>query len=86
MYSGSRRDDGSYTRPYIAGFTTAGRFTKPFILPQEETGFYACFLKSFNIPEFMVEPVKFSVREFAGAFQGGCYLRRTGNHFRRQVE
>ena len=66
----SRRDDGSYTRPYIAGFTTAGRFTKPFILPQEETGFYACFLKSFNIPEFMVEPVKFSVREFAGAFQG----------------
>jgi hypothetical protein len=36
----SRRDDGSYTRSYIAHFDEEGRASKPFILPQEDPALY----------------------------------------------
>lgn len=64
---GSRRDDGNYTRLYIAYFDKSGKAHKPFALPQEDPGFYTYFLKSYNIPEFMVEPVKQTPQEFASA-------------------
>ncbi|MDR2474999.1 MAG: hypothetical protein LBD45_03995 [Bacteroidales bacterium] len=63
----SRRDDGSYTRPYIAYFDRLGREHKPFILPQEDPEFYGQFFKSYNIPSFMVEPVQPSRRDFVKA-------------------
>ncbi len=53
----SRRDDGSYTRPYIAYFKE-GKGHKPFILPQQDPERYLTLLKSFNIPEFLAEPVE----------------------------
>ncbi len=65
----SRRDDGSYTRPYIAYFDTNGKAHRPFILPQEDPDFYAGFYKSYNIPEFTVEPVKIPVRTFEKALK-----------------
>jgi len=66
----SRRDDGSYTRLYIANFDREGNWSKPFILPQKDPDFYSLFFKSFNVPEFMVEPVKLSVKDFAKSLQG----------------
>lgn len=63
----TRRDDGSYTRSYISYFDKKGMGTKPFMLPQEDPDFYPQFFKSFNIPEFMVEPVKLSVQDFYNA-------------------
>ena len=60
----SRRDDGSYTRPYIAYFRD-GEASKPFILPQQDPDFYAAFFKSYNIPEFMTEKVKVSPQQLA---------------------
>lgn len=65
----SRRDDGSYTRPYISYFDREGRATKPFVLPQKDPDFYGFLFKSFNIPEFMVEPVKLSPNDFYKAIQ-----------------
>lgn len=62
---GSRRDDGNYTRPYIAYFDKQGKAHKPFILPQEDPDFYRYFMRSFNIPEFMKEPVAIAPQEFA---------------------
>lgn len=62
----SRRDDGSYTRPYMSYFKN-GKATKPFILPQEEPDFYKALFKSYNIPEFMVEPATISQRELMSA-------------------
>lgn len=53
----SRRDDGSYTRPYFAWFDHEGRAHKPFLLPQRRQGYYQQLYKSFNIPEFIVAPV-----------------------------
>jgi len=62
----SRRDDGSYTRPYISYFKN-GKSNKPFILPQKDPDFYVALFKSFNIPEFMVEPITVSQRELINA-------------------
>ncbi len=55
----SRRDDGSYTRPYIAYFGKDGKAGKPFLLPQKDPGQNLRLFKSYNIPEFMVRPVAF---------------------------
>ena len=65
----TRRDDGSYTRPYIAYFDKKGNAHKPFILPQEDPDFYAQFFKSYNIPEFMTEPVEISRHSFVKAIE-----------------
>lgn len=61
----SRRDDGNYTRPFIAYFDRNGKAHKPFEVPQKDPNFYTFFLRSFNRPEFMKEPVKISAQEFA---------------------
>lgn len=64
----SRRDDGNYTRLYIAHFNPqTGRASKAFAVPQEDPEFYHNFLRSYNVPEFMVEPVSISPQEFAAA-------------------
>lgn len=54
----TRRDDGSYTRLYIAYFDKEGRAHKPFILPQKDPDYNMQLFKSYNIPEFMVNPVE----------------------------
>lgn len=50
---GSRRMDGLYTHPYFAYIDENGKAAKPFLLPQKDAGFYAGFMKSYNIPEFI---------------------------------
>lgn len=54
----SRRDDGSYTRPYIAHVSADGVDAKAFVVPQENPDYYLSLMKSFNVPEFLVEPVR----------------------------
>lgn len=54
----SRRDDGSYTRPYLAYIDGSGRDSKAFVVPQETPAYYRDLMKSYNVPEFLVEPVK----------------------------
>ena len=62
----SRRDDGNYTRPYIAYFDAQGTCHKPFELPQRDPYHYIYYLNSYNRPEFMIEPVPYTADEFAG--------------------
>ena len=66
----SRRDDGSYTRPYFAYITPDGRACKPFILPQADPEFYPDFYRSFNLPVFMSGPVTISPQRFARELKG----------------
>lgn len=47
----SRRDDGSFTRPYIAYFDAEGKDHKAFLLPQEDPEQNLLLLKSYNVPE-----------------------------------
>ena len=60
----TRRDDGNYSRLYISYFDKQGNAHKAFELPQKDPDFYREFLKSYNVPEFMVEPVKLSPQDF----------------------
>ena len=63
----SRRDDDNYSRVYFAYFNN-GKVEKAFLLPQEDPELHVTLLKSYNRPEFMVEPVKISVDEFSRVF------------------
>ncbi len=48
----SRRDDGSYSRPYIAYFDSEGKDHKAFLLPLESPDMHYKRMKSYNVPEF----------------------------------
>ena len=63
----SRRDDGNFCRVYFSYFNN-GKAEKAFMLPQEDPEHNTFLLKSYNRPEFMVEPVRISVEEFSRAF------------------
>lgn len=64
----SRRDDGNYSRCYFSYFNN-GKAEKAFMLPQEDPEHNTFCLKSYNRPEFMIEPVKISVKEFSRVFR-----------------
>ena len=57
----SRRDDGLFTRLYIAHFDENGRAAKPFLLPQRDPKkFTEDLFRSYNVPEFVSGPVPFN--------------------------
>ena len=66
VYS-SRRIDGLYTHPHLIHIDAEGKAEKPFILPQKDASFYANFMSSFNIPEFVKEPVEYSSHDIVNS-------------------
>ena len=55
----SRRDDGLFTRAYIAHFDGDGVAGKPFLLPQKDPKkYYGDLFLSYNVPEFVSGPVE----------------------------
>ena len=58
----SRRDDGLYTRLYIAHIDANGKASKPFMLPQRNPMQNVYNLFSYNVPEFIIRPVKINVK------------------------
>jgi hypothetical protein len=66
----SRRTDGLYTRLYFSYFDSDGKFHKPFLLPQKDPEFYDCFLKSYNVPEFVSGKIKTNIRTFERVVKG----------------
>ncbi len=61
----SRRDDGNFTRPFIAHHDGKGHFSRPFELPQDNPQYHRQFMRSYNIPEFLSGPVTIKPQEFA---------------------
>ena len=56
----SRRDDGCYSRLYLAGIDDQGRLSKPFMLPQRNPQeYYSESMYSFNTPDFTKTKVDF---------------------------
>lgn len=54
----SKRMDGLWARPFIAEFDPeTGRFTKPFVVPQNDPHYYDDFMKTYNIPELVRRPI-----------------------------
>jgi hypothetical protein len=67
----SRRDDGLFTRPYIAHIDAEGRCGKPFMLPQRHPReYYDQQFRSYNIPEFVVRPVALDQMKAATLLRG----------------
>ena len=56
----SRRDDGNFTRPYIAYFDRKGRAHRAFLLPQKDPEQNLLLLKSYNVPELTRNAVQAS--------------------------
>lgn len=65
IMTASRRDDGNYTRPYIAYFDTQGKCHKAFELPKQDPEHNMLLLRSYNRPEFMKQKVKVTPQQFA---------------------
>ena len=60
----SRRHDGLYSHLYLTGTDGNGRFTKPFLLPQENPlEYYRQSLYSFNTPDFTKTKVELDSRK-----------------------
>jgi hypothetical protein len=66
----SRRDDGTYTRPFFAHIDKDGRCSRPFELQQANPDYHRQFLKCYNVPEFMRGPVTISPQTFADILKG----------------
>ncbi|MBQ3689148.1 MAG: PD40 domain-containing protein [Bacteroidales bacterium] len=55
----SRRDDGFYTRAYIAYIDKNGKAAKAFLLPQQSPEYNRKLMYSFNVPEFATKEFVF---------------------------
>lgn len=75
----SRRNDGNYTRPFIAYIDKDGKGRKPFELPQDVPDMHRRFTRSYNIPEFMSAPVDITPQEFARVIQEEALPARQRN-------
>ena len=64
----SRREDGNFTRLYFAHFEN-GKASKPFLLPQKDPYHNGYFMKSYNVPELVREPVHESIQKLTKAAQ-----------------
>jgi hypothetical protein len=63
----SKRIDGVFSRPYFSFLREDGRFTKPFLMPQEDPFFYDGFIKNYNRPELVTGPVMVRPGQWVGA-------------------
>lgn len=61
----SRRQDGVFTRPFIAHVDDEGQASKPFELPMQDPDYHLQLMKSYNVPELMKDPVTISPQAFA---------------------
>ena len=59
----SRRDDGDFTRTYIAYFDRQGRGHRAFLMPQRDPEYNLLLLKSFNVPELTCTAVPFGQQQ-----------------------
>ena len=64
----SKRVDSRYTRLFVTHWD-GKQFTKPFIIPQENPKDDVLLLYSYNIPEFLREPVDISKDKMAKMFE-----------------
>ena len=71
----SRRDDGLYSRPYIAYIDEDGNGHKPFAVPQHTPDFYKNSMKSYNVPEFIRERVELDRRMIIETAKEGQALK-----------
>ncbi len=68
----SRRDDGLYTRLYLAHIGADGHVSKPFMLPQKNPQeYYDRLIYSYNVPEFTNQPIQLEHRQIENEIVSG---------------
>ncbi len=67
----SKRDDGVYTRTYLAHIDEAGVMSKPFALPQADPEHDASFVRTYSVPELLTGPPELSAARIAEEITGG---------------
>ena len=70
----SKRPDGLVARPHFAHVDADGNVSKPFVLPQKDPAFYDGYIRTFNVPVLIPEPVPFSQRQALRALHDGSRL------------
>ena len=73
----SKRRDGVFTRSYISYVDEDGEVYKPLLLPQKDPAFYDSFLKTFSVPEFVVDPVQTREKDLAHAVRSPAQIEVT---------
>jgi hypothetical protein len=63
----SKRQGGTFTRPYLSYVDQSGQAHKPFVVPQSDPEFYDSFLQTFSVPELVTGPVPVSPAALARA-------------------
>jgi hypothetical protein len=63
----SKRGDNLCARPYFSYVDKKGKAYKPFLLPQNDPGFYSGFLTTYNVPELIKGPVTVSPQRMIDA-------------------
>jgi hypothetical protein len=63
----SKRRGGVFTRSYISYVDENGEVYKPLLLPQKDPTFYDSFLKTYSVPEFVIESVQTREKDLAHA-------------------
>ncbi|MDZ7261586.1 MAG: hypothetical protein ONB05_05710 [candidate division KSB1 bacterium] len=63
----SKRRDGLLARPYFSYIDENGKVYKPFLLPQKDPAFYDTYLRTYNVPELISEPIRVRPQVLAGA-------------------
>ena len=60
----SKREDGMYTKAYLASIDDKGRVTKPFLLPQRNPRrYYREMMDAYNCPDFTKTKVELDAHE-----------------------
>ena len=60
----SKREDGMYTKLYLACIDNQGRVSKPFLLPQRNPRkYYSEMIDAYNCPDFTKTKVEFDAHE-----------------------
>lgn len=75
----SKRKDGRSARPYFAYFKSPDEVGKPFVLPQKDPTLYKRMLKTFNIPEFVIDKITLNPRDFARSSKNPSIQAISGN-------
>ena len=65
----SRRRDDNYTRLYFTYFDREGHDHNAFEMPQRDPDYELLHLRSYNIPEFILEPIRTTPAELARAIK-----------------
>lgn len=72
----SKRIDGLFSRPHFSYVDEQGRFSKPWVLPQQDPCFYDACIKNYNRPELVTGPVPVGPRDLVrGLFQPNTLLK-----------